>query len=346
MPELRLDPLSGLRVIVAGERSDRPGAFPSAEGRPEIDREGDPFAEGHEDRTPAELHALRPGGGEANGPGWRVRVVPNLYPALSSGADGSAGGQAELRRAGLVEDPLSTGREQPELLVGREAVGAHEVIVNAPESVDSLLDLGVDGLATAMGVWRERMRAHLELPYRHLIVNEGREAGASLPHTHAQLYALPFVPAAVARERERFTAYRERTQGRNLLEDLVVEEVKRAERLVAVDAEAVAICPFASAAPFQVQVVPRRPVAQFEDDGPLGAALLHEVLERMAGVLGALPPLNMWVRTAPSGAESFCWRIELMPRLAQPAGLEIGTGVWLNAVTPERAAEALRQATP
>lgn len=218
------------------------------------------------------------------------------------------------------------------------------MIVNSPRSVDSLLDLGGEGLAVAMGAWRERMRAHGEAAHRHLIVNEGTEAGASLAHTHAQLYALPFVPAGVARERERFTAYWERTQGRNLLEDLLVEEVRRGKRVVAVDSEAVAICPFASGAPFQVQVIPRRPVARFEDEGPLGAGVLFEVLGRMAEVLGALPPFNLWVRTAPSGAEAFCWRIDLVPRLAQPAGLEMGTGVWLNSVAPERAAEALRSA--
>ena len=92
-----------------------------------------------------------------------------------------------------------------------------------------------------------------------MIVNEGKEAGASLPHTHAQLYALPFVPAAVARERERFTAYSDRTQGRNLLEDLVQEEVRRRERVVAIDDEAVAICPFAARVPFHFMLVPRRP---------------------------------------------------------------------------------------
>jgi UDPglucose--hexose-1-phosphate uridylyltransferase len=171
------------------------------------------------------------------------------------------------------------------------------------------------------------------------------EAGASLPHTHAQLYALPFVPAAVARERERFTAYAERTQGRNLMEDLVQEEVRLRERVVAIDSEAVAICPFASRSPFQVQIVPRRPAKRFEDDGPLGAGLLLDVLGRLAAVLGAVPAFNMWVRTAPSGAEWFCWRIDLLPRLAQLAGLELGAGLNLNVVPPERAAELLREAS-
>ena len=64
----------------------------------------------------------------------------------------------------------------------------------------------------------------------------------------------------------------------------------------------------------------------------------------LAAALGGLPPLNMWVRTAPRDAERFCWRIEVMPRLAQLAGLEIGTGVHLNVLAPEDAAERLRSA--
>ena len=334
MPELRLDPLSGLRTIVAGERAERPGGLFAVGPRPPVDPDGDPFLEGHEDRTPPELHALRPGGGDPDTPGWLVRVVPNLYPALASGD-----------AATPPEDPLAAGREQPALFTARPATGAHEVIVNSPRPAASLAELDAEQLATAMGVWRERMRAHAEAAeYVHVIVNEGREAGASLPHTHAQLYALGFVPAAVARERERFTAWHERTQGRNLLEDLVQEEVRLRERLIAVDAEAVAICPYAARVPFQVQLVPRRPRARFEDDGPVAAGLLLEVLRRLEAVLGGVPPFNLWVRTAPRGADSFCWRIDLLPRLAQPAGLEIGAGVNLNVVPPERAAQQLRDA--
>jgi UDPglucose--hexose-1-phosphate uridylyltransferase len=334
LPELRIDPLSGLRTIVAGERAGRPGGGFSVEPEPPLDPETDPFLEGHEERTPPEVYALRDGGA-ADTPGWRVRVVPNLYPALASDAAASRGGEAA--------DPLAQGRGEPDLFAARPARGAHEVIVNAPEPVTSLAALDPGQVGTAMEVWRERMRTHAGAPYVHLIVNEGRQAGASLPHTHAQLYALPFVPNAVARERERFTAYSERTHGRNLLEDLVQEEVRRRERVVAIDDEAVAICPFASRVPYQVQIVPRRPRARFEDDGPLGAALLHDVLGRLGRELGAMPPLNLWLRTAPAGAEYFCWRIDVLPKLTELAGLEIGTGIHLNVLPPERAAELLGQ---
>jgi UDPglucose--hexose-1-phosphate uridylyltransferase len=326
LPELRIDPLTGLRVIVAGERGSRPGAFLDVAPREPIDPDGDPFAAGHEDRTPPEVYALRENGD------WRVRVVPNLYPALSEGESDPG------------TDPLGSGRGEPDLFASQPATGAHEVVINAPDTVTSLAELEPGQVDTAMSVWRERMRAHDDAAYVHVIVNEGKEAGASLPHTHAQLYALPFVPAAVARERERFTAYSDRTQGRNLLEDLVQEEVRRGERIVAIDDEAVAIAPFAARVPFHLQVVPRTPVARFSDDGPTGGRLVHEVLNRLRATLGTLPPLNMWVRTAPRDAATFCWRIEIMPRLAQLAGLEIGTGVHLNVLTPEDAAQRLRDA--
>ncbi|MFL5885407.1 MAG: DUF4921 family protein [Thermoleophilaceae bacterium] len=333
MPELRIDPLTGLRTIVAGERLDRPGGGFAVEPQPPLNPDKDPFLEGHEDRTPPEVFALRPGGGE-NTSGWTVRVVPNLYPALAS--------QDGTRPEGL--DPLAAGRGEPDLFAVREAAGAHEVIVNTPRPVISLSQLDAEQLGIAMDVWRERMRAHEDSAYVHVIVNEGREAGASLPHSHAQLYALPFVPAAIARERERFTAYWDRTQGRNLLEDLLQEEVRRGERIVSIDSEAVAVCPFASRVPFQLQLIPRKPRARFEDDGPLGAGLVLDVLGRLERVLGAVPPINMWVRTAPAGAEHFCWRIDLLPRLTHLAGLELGTGVNLNIMAPEHAAALLRDA--
>ena len=336
MPELRVDPLSGLRTIVAGERAGRPGGEFAVEPRPPVDPEGDPFLDGHEDRTPPEVHALRPDGGAPDSPGWLVRVVPNLYPAL---ADGPAAPSTPA-------DPLAEGRGQPGLFSSRPAVGTHEVIVNSPRPLGSLAELDVEQLETAMSVWRERMRLHAaDAKYVHVIVNEGREAGASLPHTHAQLYALGFVPAAIARERERFTAWHQRTQGGNLLEDLLQEEVRLRERVIAVDGDAVALCPYAARVPFQLQIVPRRPRARFEDDGPLAAAMLLESLRRLESVLGGLPPFNLWVRTAPRGAESFCWRIDVLPRLAQLAGLELGAGLNLNIVPPEVAAERLRDAS-
>jgi UDPglucose--hexose-1-phosphate uridylyltransferase len=295
-----------------------------------IDLEGDPFLEGHEDRTPPEVYAVRSNGSAPDSPGWTVRVVPNLYPALEPDS----------------EDPPREAK--PDLFTSLGARGEHEVIVNAPDPVVSLSELTVDQVRVAVEAWRTRMRHHRERGAAcvHLIVNERREAGASLPHTHAQLYALDFVPAAIARERERFGAYATRTMGGNLLADLVQEEVRRRERIVAIDDEAVCMAPFGARGPFQLMIAPRRPRARFEDDGPSGAALLHDALRRLTRWFGAPPPLNLWVRTAPRGADQFCWRIDILPRLTHLAGLELGAGVNLNIVRPETVAAELRELDP
>ncbi|HSD76829.1 MAG TPA: DUF4921 family protein, partial [Solirubrobacteraceae bacterium] len=292
-----------------------------------IDPETDPFLEGHEDRTPPEVDAFRRDGSGPDTPGWSVRVVPNLYPAL--GGDGDVAPDA-----------------RPDLFAALPARGAHEVIVNAPDPVTSLADLDAAQVALAVEMWRRRMRHHAAggAAHVHLIVNERREGGASLPHTHAQLYALDFVPAEVARERERYGAYAARTMGGDLLADLVQEEVRRRERVVAIDDEAVLLAPWGSRLPYQLLLAPRRARARFEDDGPTGAALLHDSLRRLGRRLGAQPPLNLWVRTAPRDADRFCWRIDIVPRLTHLAGLEMGTGVHLNVVPPERAAAELRDA--
>jgi len=311
---------------VAGERASRPGGGLSAPPAPLLDRETDPFAEGHEDRTPPEVYAVRPNGGAANTPGWTVRVVPNLYPALSE------------------DSPQPPREANPDLFWAGPANGAHEVIVNAPDPVVSLSQLAPEQVVGAMEVWRDRMRAHREASYVHLIVNERREAGASLPHTHAQLYALDFVPAGIARERERFGAYATRTMGGNLLADLVQEEVRRRERIVAIDEETVLMAPYGARVPFQLMIAPRTPRQRFEDDGPTGARMLHDALSRLARRLGGSPPLNLWVRTAPRGSESFCWRIDILPRLTHLAGLELGAGVHLNIVPPEQVAAELHDA--
>jgi UDPglucose--hexose-1-phosphate uridylyltransferase len=326
MPQVRVDPLTGHRTIIAAARSSRPGAGLEVQPAAPIDPERDPFAEGHEDQTPPEVYAVRPNGAAPDTPGWRVRVVPNLYPALEPDA------------------PEPPAEAHPDLFTAIPATGHHEVIVNAPDPVHSLGELSADQVALALDTWRERMRAHEDAACRHLIVNERSEAGASLPHTHAQLYALDFVPAAIARERERFGAYATRTMGGNLLGDLVQEEVRRRERLIAYDDDAVLLAPYASKVPFQLMLAPRRPRARFEDDGPSGAVLLHDALRRLSARLGASPPLNLWVRSAPRGADSFCWRIDIMPRLGHFAGLELGAGVNLCVVSPEAAAAQLRDA--
>ena len=369
-------------MILAPGRAERPDAFSpaAAESKPDA-AERCPFCEGREQRTPPEVWADRSGGGEADTPGWRVRSVPNLYPALgepppppgasgtsapdgddqiplaeagsaaSAGAaasrPGTAPGQGRGSGFSSTADPMADSRRTAEvgLFGSTPASGSHEVIVNAPRHETSLGALSAEELAAAVEGWRVRMReVAAQGALAHLIVNEGPAAGASLEHTHAQLYGLGFVPAEVARERERSAAYHQRTMGGHLLADVAIEEVRRQERMVAIDDEAILICPWASRSPFELRIVPRTPAPSFEADGQGGAAMIAIAFRALTGVFGMLPQLNLWVRTAPSGADEFCWHVDIVPRLSIKAGFELGTGVDINTYPPERATADLREA--
>jgi UDPglucose--hexose-1-phosphate uridylyltransferase len=281
--------------------------------------------------------------------------VPNLYPALGDPSRGSSGADhapKEPRAATGAEagafassgDPLLASRRagEPDLFSSRPASGAHEVLINSPRHVTAMAELDGEQFGAAVATWRERMGSHPEASYVQLIVNEGGGAGASLEHSHAQLYALPFVPAAVARERERAGAYGERTAGAGLLSDVLVEEVRRRERLVAIDDEAALICPWASRSPFELRVVPRQQTGSFADDTG-GAAMIRTAMRVLAARFDGPPELNLWVRTAPHGAEPFHWHVDIAPRLTIKAGFELGTGVDINIYPPERAASDLRE---
>jgi UDPglucose--hexose-1-phosphate uridylyltransferase len=138
-------------------------------------------------------------------------------------------------------------------------------------------------------------------------------------------------------------AYRESTGGNSLLGDVLVEEVRRRERLVAIDEEAALVCPWASRSPFELRVVPRREAARFEDDDA-GAAMIHTAMRALAARFDGPPELNLWVRTAPHGAEHFHWHVDIAPRLSIKAAFEFATGVDIVTYPPERAAADLREA--
>lgn len=285
-----------------------------------------------------------------------IRIDPLTgHRAIVAGA--TAGGQPLL----CADSPVPPAAAEPDLFWSGAARGAHELIELADAPVRSLAELDDAGIAAAVERWRERMRAHAGAACLHLAVDEGDG-----PAT-AQLFALEFVPAGIARERERFGAYATRTMGGNLLADLIQHEVRLRERIVAIDREAVLMAPYGSRVPYQLLLAPRVPRMRFEDDGPTGAALLRDGLIRLARALGGAPPLSLWVRTAPSGADHFCWRIDVLPRLAGADGalggpglpslgesgappapplaaFELGTGVGVATVSPEAVAAQLREA--
>lgn len=311
MSELRRDELSGRWVLLAPARAARPHTFPPPPRADTIPADACPFCPGNERLTPPEVS--RTGGGDPDTPGWRVRVVPNLYPIVGG----------------------------PEAGLG--ATGAHEVVVLSPSHTDSFARLRPEQAVEVLTVLRDRSRHHLAAGHTFVqaVINHGRAAGASIEHPHAQLVALDLVPPAAARAVERFEAARR---------DLVAADLDAgASDLHLVDGEAPAWCPRAGSTPYELRVAPRAAVPRFDeaDDGDIGA--VAESTRRALAMLGASigdVPYNLVVHTAAAGPgdRPFHWYIEVQPRTTVVAGFEQGTGIFVNTVPPERAVPQLRAA--
>jgi UDPglucose--hexose-1-phosphate uridylyltransferase len=330
MPELRRDPVAGHWVIIAAERARRPSERPR-----ELDPPPPgpcPFCPGNEDKTPGEVYAAgRPASGAPNGPGWRVRVVPNRYPALRI--------EGDLDRAAEgIYDRMN-------------GVGAHEVIVETPDHARRLSDLSDAELTDVLLAFRARildLRNDGRFRYILLFKNHGPGAGATLDHAHSQLIALPVVPRQVLAEIEGARRHHELKE-RCIYCDIVGQERRERARLVLENEEFVAFAPWAPRTPFETWIVPRRHESSFEAE-PAGrlascAQALGSTLRRLVGALGD-PAYNFIVHSNPlrdGPSPSYHWHVEVRPVLAQVAGFEWGSGFHINPVPPEEAAAFLRK---
>jgi UDPglucose--hexose-1-phosphate uridylyltransferase len=282
-------------VAIAPGRAHRPGA--AARADLDLPTEDEllscPFCPGREERTPPETFAVRPDGGGPDTPGWTVRVVPNLYPVFEH----------------------------------------HEVVVSTPRHVRSFAELTDEEVANVTVAWRERARAAREqgLAYVHALLNEGREAGASLAHSHTQLAWLAEPPPAVSAERGAGDC----AVCRHLNSELASEE-----RIVVDGGGIVIAAAYGGRLPYELLIVPRdhTDTSAFESDALVTAlSLLAESLRRLRSVEGPVP-VNAWLH------DEGHWHLEVLPRLTVFAGIELGAGIYVNSLAPEAAAEALRNA--
>lgn len=340
MPELRQDPITGRWVSIAQDRSQRPfdvkGASHQGAAASTSAAALCPFCPGNESETPPESMAERGIDSSPNDPDWQVRVVPNKYPAFIPAANQSA-------------DIVERVDHGDDLFPCQQAVGVHEVIIESARHVVSVTQLTDVEMSQVVSVYRERIRqlsADPRLKYCLIFKNSGRDAGASLEHVHSQLVALPDVPAAAT---ERFAGsrrYFERT-GRPVWADIVSRE-QDGPRLVRQTRHLAAICPYASRVPLELLIVPTGLATRFEaihDDVVADLAqLLRDLIGRLEAVIDDLS-FNYLIHTSPfdtSGDDHYQWHVEILPRLTKTAGYEWGTGNAINSVSPEQAAQRLR----
>jgi UDPglucose--hexose-1-phosphate uridylyltransferase len=332
MSELRRNPITGLWVIVAENRGARPQEIFSQQTV--LDDFQCPFCEGREERTPNETLARRQPGSQVNGPGWRVRVVPNKYPALEEVGD--------LDTAGKL--PSETGNEA--------AVGLHEIIVESPRHLTSVTELEERQFAEVLDVYRQRLgELRSSGNYRGAVLfkNAGPAAGATLSHLHSQLMAsFSAVPYLLGRAKafERSAKEGAACPVCKMLQD----EVDAGQRILARDETFTAFCPYASRLAYETWIVPNRHGAHFDllltNEVDRLAAMFRSVLVKVEAIV-KLPAYNYIVHTAPFDSKQsnhYHWHIEILPRTSNLAGLELGTGCYLNTVSPEHAADVLRRA--
>ena len=328
MSELRQDPCTRDWVVIAPQRSRRPHTH--ADVRDQAFGAGDtrcPFCPGHESETPPEVWRLdRPPGR------WQVRVIPNRFPMLEP--DGSPG--REVSAAGLVSMP---------------GIGHHEVVIESPDHDADPASAEVSAVRDVLEAYRARYCA-LRSQTRGVILlfrNHGSGAGTSLAHPHSQIVATPVVPIQI---RHRFDVAMQHYDdlGTCLYLDILAHELYDGRRIVLETDQFVVFQPFASAVPHETWIMPRWHQPSFGDATDAALDALAPVLRTVLGGLRQSlddPDYNAIVHSAPVGDEQreyFIWHIRIVPRLATPAGFELGSGMAVNPSCPEDTAAVLRAA--
>ncbi len=262
--------------------------------------------------------------------GWSLRVVPNKYPALIN---------VEI-----------TARQTDGLNSFMSGAGIHEVVIESPRHVTAMAALSVAEIDHVLCAYQQRL-LHLrnDPRWRYALIykNEGLEAGATLPHSHSQITALPMVPREPSEELAGAKQYLY-SVGRCVYCDIVQREAASGARVVAETEGFIVFCPFASRVACETWILPKRHTSCFEngsrDDFVALAQLLSETLVRLSRGFDA-PAFNYFLHNSPfDNPESDCchWHLEILPKLHHIAGFEWGSGCYMNPLAPEDAARSLR----
>ena len=329
MPQLRQSIITGDWVVIAPERAKRPDEY----HRPadSIKRE----AAGPECVFCPESEAyqkLRLKDFESE----RIYIVPNKFPAFLED------------KGGLSQRSY----EQENFYRAKGSIGGHDVII-IKDHTKGLLELDVATLEEMFSMIAKRYQyfAGKNVEYPMAIYNHGPEAGASIVHPHAQLFASPIVPNIVGRELETTKKYYE-LNGACAFCDLVTHELKNKIRLIGENQDYLVFTFYAARFPFESWVVPKVHQSRFENEPPAKmhslAQILGDVFPKYNKILRD-PPLNFFLHSIPNSIESadyYHWHLEIAPRVAMYGGYELGSGVVIDVMNPEDAAIYLMGGEP
>ncbi|MBW2995617.1 galactose-1-phosphate uridylyltransferase [Candidatus Woesearchaeota archaeon] len=312
MNELRKDYVLDRWVVIATGRGKRPHQFASKKEDKKI--EVCFFCPGNESMTPPEIDRV-----EKNG-SWVIRVFPNKFPAAT------AEGDPHVKTDNNFYSYAS-------------AYGYHEVLVESPSHEDEFGDLGIDRIVNILKMYNKRIKELSKkdgIRYVLVFKNQGREAGTSLVHTHTQIIALNKIPTLVEREAEA-------TKDECKYCEVIESEKGSLRRIM--ENSFVSFAPYASRFPLEAWIFPKRHVTCLDD---LNKDELQDLAQQLKLILKKLEdinaPYNFFLHYAPAG-DDLHFHIEIAPRLAIWAGLEIGGDIEINIMAPEDAAKFYRGET-
>ncbi len=360
MSDLRKDPILDHWVIMAANRSQRPGAFiespPFEPGLP------CPFCEGHEDETPPEVLAFRDANSGPDGPHWRVRVVPNKFPAIAStlGRPGVPGARARPDST-LGRPGVPGARARPEggdpptnegIYERLDGCGAHEVIIESPRHVASTSDLSTAELTEVFLAYQMRLaywKRDPRMAYGQVFKNVGQAAGASLEHAHSQLLVIPRIPNVIAAEMSGSLDYFRR-RGCCPFCDMIREELAGGQRIIEKTAYHLSFAPYAARLPFETWILPKSHASHYEETPREHledlAGIVRSVIRRLEAAVGRCA-YNYVLHTTPFNTTApvhYHWHIEIVPAMVKTAGFELGTGWFINPIAPEVSARTMARA--
>lgn len=324
MPQLRQDVVTGDWVVIAPERAKRPSDF--TRFTPPSSNKPSPFLVG--------------------GKAWRTRLkesdlrttytVPNLFPAF------------------VCDDTLAETRSyypDGSFFRAKPAVGDHEIVVIKDPQLNIFTfneevweDLFASFQLRMLSLCRRSEIVHV-LP----IYNHGIESGASILHPHAQIIATPVIPNHIQSELQGSESYFS-DNGSSVFADLIEHELRAGVRIVAQNGDFLAVTAYAARFPFETWIIPLAPGAHFhrltKRLRTSLARIMGEVMNRLNLTLKG-PSLNFWIHSAPTTYEEvrhYRWHLEIAPRVVGYGGFELGGNTIIDVMSPEVAAEYLRQA--
>jgi UDPglucose--hexose-1-phosphate uridylyltransferase len=329
MSELRQNFATKEWVVIATERARRPEEMARhSERKPAAPFVANcPFCPGNEKLTPAEIMRI-PTSLEVP---WHARVIPNKFAALSR----------EVQPTRTVHRSLRSVN----------GFGVHDVIVETPDHSEVMALMPDSYMAEILRIYKIRYD-ELSLDRRIALItifkNHGPDAGTSLEHPHSQIIATPVISLQV-RERFQHALRHFDDYGECMFCQMLEEELEEQSRIVAISEHFAALELYASPAPFCTHIYPRRHMASF---GDVSAMEINDLARMLRSILAKLyhgladPDFNFTIRSAPAesvGVKYFHWYLSVIPRLTRMAGFELGSGMFINTVLPEAAAEFLRK---